>query len=199
MSFHRENVTWQSQDKTWSLGFFTVIPGNTWDEDYDPEWDVDYDFSSFEWVTSGHPTEDAAFEAWRGANPGGGSVVAYAGHSKEAKAYDLMALWCRRPDLKEEHLKKEARKAKREHFKKLTEDFEAKHRFAGLSVRVTFKKDADVHSYLGVSESATGHLLQKGDWLTLQEKRVFNTKTGKFAPNIHALEESSPRYATVWR
>ena len=69
MSFNRENVTWQAPDGTWSLGFFEV----TWTGE-DPEWDVEYG-SKFCWVTTGHATEDAAYAAWDGANPGGGDVM----------------------------------------------------------------------------------------------------------------------------
>ena len=55
MSFHRENVIWESADGTWSRGFFRV----RWTGD-DPEWDVEYDYGSFEWVSTGHASERAA-------------------------------------------------------------------------------------------------------------------------------------------
>lgn len=73
MSFNRENVTWQSKDGTWNLGFFTV----TWTGNGDPEWDVEYDFDTFEWVSKGHPTMDAATQSWDGCNPGGSSIYFY--------------------------------------------------------------------------------------------------------------------------
>lgn len=93
MSFHRENVTWQSTDGTWNLGFFTVIPGiNDDDPDYDPEWDDEVDFGSFEWVTRNHPTVDAARAAWPGANPGGTSIISHTPNNADVcDRYDRMA------------------------------------------------------------------------------------------------------------
>lgn len=79
MSFNRENVTWQSKDGTWNLGFFTVA----WEGDGDPEWDVEYDKSSFGWVTHGHATERAASDAWDGANPGGSWVYRWSEDARE--------------------------------------------------------------------------------------------------------------------
>lgn len=72
MSFNRENVAWQSQDGTWNLGFYHVLErfGYSDDEDYDPEWDVDYDYENFDWLSTGHPSLDAARASWNGANPG---------------------------------------------------------------------------------------------------------------------------------
>lgn len=88
MSFNRDNVTWQSPDGTWNLGFYTVHEGMVYgdDEDYDPEWDVDYDYESFEWVTTGHATENAARAAWKGANPGCTTIVTYSAESAERVA-----------------------------------------------------------------------------------------------------------------
>ncbi|KQO98820.1 hypothetical protein [Leifsonia sp. Leaf264] len=76
MSFNRENVIWQSPDGTWNRGFYTANTHDAYDdEDYDPEWDVDYEWSSFQWVSTGHPSQEAAHDAWRGSNPGGHNVV----------------------------------------------------------------------------------------------------------------------------
>ncbi len=108
MSFCRENVCWQSEDGTWSLGFFRVA----WvDYDGDPEWDVEYDFESFEWLTVGHRSSDAANQAWDGANPGGGweyewdptnerSVKEIARYNKMAEAFKLANPY--RPPTREE-------------------------------------------------------------------------------------------------
>ncbi|MCU1137032.1 hypothetical protein [Stenotrophomonas maltophilia] len=86
MSFNRENVIWPSRDGTWSIGFYAcyVRP-----DAEDHEWDVDYDFDRFEWVSTGHPTEDKASEAWDGANPGGSTIVREVG--LETDALDAMA------------------------------------------------------------------------------------------------------------
>jgi len=81
MSFHRENIIWQSADGTWSRGFYECHEsyggrGDDDDEDsFDPEWDVEYNYGALEQASCGHPSEDAAFQSWRGANPGGSTVL----------------------------------------------------------------------------------------------------------------------------
>jgi len=73
MSFNRENVIWHSETKGWCRGFFAV----SWVDprpDADPEWDVEYDESRFDWVSTGHQSEEQAHRSWNGANPGGYSV-----------------------------------------------------------------------------------------------------------------------------
>jgi len=81
MSFHRENILWQSADGTWSHGFYECHEsyggrGDDDDEDsFDPEWDVEYNYGALEQASCGHPSEDAAFQSWRGANPGGSTVL----------------------------------------------------------------------------------------------------------------------------
>jgi hypothetical protein len=96
MSFNRENVTWQGQDGRWSLGFYRVIEGNVFDEDYDPEWDVDYDYSSFEWVRTGFRTAEAAELSYDGANPGGTTIIEFAGNEARVAELDSMAKAARR-------------------------------------------------------------------------------------------------------
>ena len=94
MSFNRENVTWQSENGTWNLGFFQCLEMLTGcDEDFDPEWDVEYNYSCFSWVSRGHATEDAAMNSWKGANPGGSEICPFnEGNRKECEAYDKMAV-----------------------------------------------------------------------------------------------------------
>ncbi len=70
MSRHRENVIWKGRDGTWSRGFFECYPTGG----DDPEWDVEYDYSRFDWCSCGHATEDDAQAAWHGANPGGCTI-----------------------------------------------------------------------------------------------------------------------------
>jgi len=86
MSFNRENVTWQSEDGTWSIGFWEVL----WTGE-DPEWDVEYG-SRFGWASTGHPTAEAARDAWTGANPGGGGVTPFCeAFAEECRRYDALA------------------------------------------------------------------------------------------------------------
>lgn len=94
MSFHRENVIWQSADGTWSRGFFQTYDSGPADEDWDPEWDVEYDFDELQWVSTGHASEEAAARSWNGANPGGHDLVAFrddAEGRRRADEYDDMA------------------------------------------------------------------------------------------------------------
>jgi hypothetical protein len=66
MSKNRENVIWQGSDGKWNRGFFDFVVTGP-----DDEWDVEYNHDHFFWTATGLPSEDAAREAWDGANPGG--------------------------------------------------------------------------------------------------------------------------------
>lgn len=92
MSVNRENEIWQSADGTWSRGFYAHYNvGDTSDPEWDHEWDVEYE-DYFWTVTTGHPTEDAAWRAWTGANPGGASILSYdEGSAAECARLDAMA------------------------------------------------------------------------------------------------------------
>lgn len=70
MSCNRENVIWKDRNGKWNLGFFHCYPVDQDKEDWDYEWDVDYDFSTFDWVSTGHDTQEAAHLSWGGSNPG---------------------------------------------------------------------------------------------------------------------------------
>ena len=100
MSYHRENVIWQSADGTWGRGFYENYPTKSYDDDdYDSEWDVEYDYDRFSWVSVGHPTEQAAGASWDGANPGGSTVYAFGdsgwpNESPVAPKFDEMAVAC---------------------------------------------------------------------------------------------------------
>lgn len=100
MSFNRENVIWQSADGTWGRGFYeSSSTGSYDDEEYDPEWDVDYDYDRFEWVSVGHSTEQAARASWDGENPGGSASFAFGDSGMFtsepiAPRFDDMAVQC---------------------------------------------------------------------------------------------------------
>lgn len=80
MSYYWENVTWQSSDGTWNVGFYERISGpSSFDDDddeYDSEWDDDFT-DNFGWVSSGHGSRKSAEKAWTGANPGGSTAISY--------------------------------------------------------------------------------------------------------------------------
>lgn len=83
MSTGHENVVWQSADGTWSRGFYLA---NRYYPDDDSEPEIEYDQGEFEWVSTGHPNEDAAIQAWRGANPGHSTSIPHPA-TDEARAY----------------------------------------------------------------------------------------------------------------
>lgn len=72
MSLHRENVIWKSPtDGLWRRGFYNYREvGDPFSEDFDPEWDVEYDYSSFFWTSDPCTTRDQADQSWTGPNPG---------------------------------------------------------------------------------------------------------------------------------
>lgn len=81
MSFNRENVIWQSPDGTWNRGFFAVDGHECgMDEEYcgddTHEWCATYS-KEFDWVSTGHATEEEAHASWDGVNPGGSEIVSY--------------------------------------------------------------------------------------------------------------------------
>lgn len=65
MSFCRDGVTFPSGDG-FRYGMF-----DTWQTGDDPEWDVEVDWGTFQWVSDVHPTASEAYCSYDGANPGG--------------------------------------------------------------------------------------------------------------------------------
>lgn len=91
MSLNRENVIWQSRDGTWNIGFYEFFEVNEGDENFDPEWDVEYE-DYFNWASTGHASEEAASAAWKGANPGGSMIVAWSDkNAVECESLDKLA------------------------------------------------------------------------------------------------------------
>lgn len=98
MSYYHENVIWQSENGTWSRGFFERISMDNGSEDYDSEWDDDFDFERFGWVSTGHMTEEAAARSWKGANPGSHTTIEFGKDTaEECRNYDEMAWMLRNP------------------------------------------------------------------------------------------------------
>jgi hypothetical protein len=90
MSRYRENVIWPSPDGTFSIGFYVLIPA--WFEGADEEWDVEFDFSAFEWASTGHPDPASALNAWKGANPGCHHTIPERTTANEAECAHLDAM-----------------------------------------------------------------------------------------------------------
>lgn len=189
MSKNHENVSWQSKDKTWSIGFYNQTRHGNESDGFDPEWDVDYDFESFEFVSTGHATNEAARNSWHGPNPGTGETVPYTGKdAKEIANYERMALWFKNPELRIEAEKKEAAKQKREHVKKLKAAFDENNDFKGRRVNLTIKMDDQPWTRMGMTQTHTGNLSLEGDWLMLGKMKVKNMKTGRLNGKIHEIE-----------
>lgn len=204
MSYHWENTIWQSADGSWNRGFYKRISRsgspNSWsDEDYDSEWDDDFDFTAFEYLRTGFSSEDSAAN-WRpGVNPGGFDLLVYRGNSKQCKELDQLAYWFKYPADKIKHDRKEHLRKNREHFKALQATWTPEAIRAALSGRIrleaAIKGDERAYDYLGMHSSVRGTFEQKGDWLMLEGKRIYNLKTDKFEKHVHKLERyTAPRF-----
>jgi len=191
MSVNRDNITWQSKDGSWSIGFYTFYnTGDTNDEDYDFEWDVDYDQSSFWWCRTGFKTPEAAMAAYcyNNANPGSTTIMKYAGNAKEAKEWDLIAFRFLNPEAAAEMDRKENRKRTLAHLKTLNEKIQNAPYILTSRVQVTFKLDDRSFTDLGVTSRELGYLREKGVWLEIAGRKVYNTKTKKVAENIRKID-----------
>lgn len=179
MSVNRENVVWQSKDKTWNIGFYDFSYVNQGSEDFDPEWDVNYDYSSFMWAATGFLTKDAAIASWKQANPGSHDVLPYSDQTAtEIAQYDLMAWAYANPDeaaaLAAQEEKKRVRAIRKE-TKAVLEDLRA-----GATVSVSFV-DAPYASIMGP-------LKKDGEWLVINSGhkvyRVIKADKSALHPNI---------------
>jgi len=97
MSFHRENVIWQSPDKKWNRAFYSYYP--TGDDD---EWDVEYT-DEFNWVSMGHPNQQMALDSWDGANPGGHRSYTYSQYPGICDRLDREAIRFRDKEYKQRY------------------------------------------------------------------------------------------------
>ncbi|MFD4394392.1 hypothetical protein [Kitasatospora sp. NPDC058478] len=76
MSTHREGIAWQREDGTWSIGYYGFTRLSALEDgdpdDCDDEWDIEYHYDSFWFLSTGHPTYESAFAAYTRteANPG---------------------------------------------------------------------------------------------------------------------------------
>lgn len=198
MSCNRESVAWQGKDKTWSIGFYSFTSHGSEADGYDHEWDVEYDYASFNWVSTGHKTVDEAEKAGSKiyGNSGGSQVVRWhKDNLKEIASYEEMALWHTNPAQAEMNLKKKIAKLNREHTAKLKEQFAENNDYKGLRVTVTMKLDDQPHTRLGVSQSYTGYASVVGDWLMVDKAQVKNMKTGRLNRKLHAVRvDRAPSY-----
>ncbi|WP_282795754.1 hypothetical protein [Streptomyces sp. CC224B] len=76
MSYNRDNVTWQSANGTWNIGFWRFeYTGDGTDEDFDAEWDVEYSHDGFWFLSTGHATPEAAMDAYCQEEPNPGMTL----------------------------------------------------------------------------------------------------------------------------
>lgn len=190
MSFHRENIIWQSKDGSWNRGFYKAeATGDYSDPDFDPEWDVEYDSSKFEWVSTGHATQEAAYASWRGANPGGHWTLEYSrATAKECAALDEMVWRFRNP---EAAIKKDQRALRAKIKKTMTEE----NLTAGSYVKITTSADANstIESY-ATGMVFEGTLTQEGNWLVVYTTRgpqkVLNTVNGTIDRHVTSVRKA---------
>lgn len=191
MSKNRENVVWQSMDKSWNIGFYEIIdnPSAWGHEDYDDEWDVDYT-DSFALLLKNHPTSQSVITAAdrRWGNPGSHTVYEYNRNTKDDIAhFEKLAAYHLNPALQVADEKKSAKKANLAHFKKLRELFTEKNNFTGVSVNVRIKQDDDAYTALGSSLCYTNRFRLVGSWLTIDGQKVFNPTTKRFNKRLHSV------------
>ncbi|KDN85705.1 hypothetical protein [Kitasatospora cheerisanensis] len=88
MSRTRENVTWQSKDGSWNIGFYAFTGhweyGDGNHDEFDPEWDVDYHKDEFWFLSTGHPNPEAAYEAYCAEEPNPGYTMILAWTAENA-------------------------------------------------------------------------------------------------------------------
>jgi hypothetical protein len=198
MSWNHESVAWQSKDKTWSIGFYPCTPHGSEDDGYDPEWDVEYDYNSFDFVSTGHTTSDEAERAGSKnyGNSGGSQILRW--HKENAAAIancEEMALWHTNPEQAKLNLKKKNAKLTREHMQQLKELFAENNDYKGRRVTVTLKLDDAPYTLMGASRHFTGYATTEGDWLVVEKQKVKNLKSGRLNRKLHSIK-SAP--ADTW-
>lgn len=198
MSYHWENTIWQSRDGSWNRGYFERINvsdsiENKEGKPYDPEWDDEFNFSKFADVKTGFPNESAA-AAWTPyGNPRGAIIYHYAGNSMICKDLDKMAHYFINPEARAKREKSVHNRLRREHFRALEKQWAELGGLEDKRVSVVVSDDDRVYELGG--QTYTGYPKKKGDWLTVENKRVFNTRTGHFHWRIASVTESPEKRA----
>lgn len=96
MSFNWDNELWQSADGFWNRGYYERMtpPLSLQDEDYDPEWDDEFNYGSFEDVTTGFRTETEADNWEPHGNPGGSTRTTVEDNPSRVLELDTLAAKC---------------------------------------------------------------------------------------------------------
>lgn len=200
MSYHWENIIWQSKNGLWNRGFYARISNEssplTWEdseEGYDSEWDDEFDYNRFDYVSLGYGSEEQAARWEPTGNPGSYTTMQYRGNSKHCNALDQLAFFHNNPEALKKHKHKEHLRKNREHFKKLHAEWTPEVIAKGVAgyqcFRVGVKRDERPYEYLGATSTAIGAFTQDGDWLEIEGQRIYNSKTGKFHARIRSFEK----------
>jgi hypothetical protein len=198
MSYNHANIVWQNEDGTWSIGFYTRVPGAA-RADYDSEWDDDYDYDSFQFVSQGHRTETSAKNSWTGSNPGSHDVMDYSEASKEDIAYfNKLASFYFHPELRQKEADEKHIIALQRHLDKQVKSFEGTN-WVGLRVTARFKHDEKPYDGIGMSWSATGSIqVDDEGWWTVESNRIFNPQKQEVNDRLVSAElvntRSTSRY-----
>jgi len=198
MSFNHENMVWQNEDGTWSIGFYERITGLA-RENYDPEWDDDYDYDNFQFVSQGHRTERAAMNSWKGQNPGSHNVMDYNEANKDEIAHlNKLALFHFHPEAREKEAAEKHVAALKRHLTKQVKNFEGTN-WVGLRVIAQFKNDEQPYKWTGMSWSATGPVqVDDEGWWTVEGNRFFNPQKQEVNERLMQAELVKTRSASPY-
>lgn len=174
MSFNHENMVWQNEDRTWSIGFYKRI-SMFHEGDYDSEWDDEFDYTRFEFTSQGHLTEQSAINSWKGPNPGSHEMLHYSESNKDEIAQlNMLASFYFYPELREKNEQEKHSVALDKHYSELVNSL-VESNWVGLRVTAQFKHDDKPYEWTGMSSSATGSVqVDDEGWWTVEGNRFFN-------------------------
>lgn len=194
MSYHWENVIWQSKDGSWNRGYSKRISmansPSAWEDPdygYDAEWDDEFDGSEFDHLKTGMRTLEDAHDFTPSGNPGTHVEIPYKGNSRSCKELDLMAFHHSNPEAKAKHDRAIHNRKRREHFAELEKEWVAED-FANRKLVVSLKNDDTVYDPMGAFTDVSGYPVREGDWLTIEGRKVRNMKTGKFHNRVSRID-----------
>lgn len=188
MSLHHDNIIWQSRDKSWNAGFFTVAH-ESYNEDGDiEEWEREFDRNSFCLISTGWATKQEAYNAhvklWPGPNPGSVDVIPWSRSSAaETKQYDEMVWAFNNPEEAKKKADAAERKRKRARAKEIEKSLE------GVNLR-----DTQFVVQVGPMEYGPVFLVEKGAWLGFYSHpktfiKVAHKTTGKIDLEVEKVRK----------
>lgn len=213
MSYNWANVTWQTKDGRWGVGFYDRISyTDSWeDEDYDSEWDDEFDYDVFIHASTGHTSLDSAMKTWNGANPGHTNTYRYnRANAKTIAEFEDMAKACNSPAYAKERADRIAKAEYTKRRKEVIAKMREKEPRAGRNT-VTIGLSGGLNPYAGAYGILDTTLVKDGDWLvgsrehtlksgkkTVKKFKVWNTKTRLPAKDILNAEAVNHRFYGYW-